>query len=1797
MSDKVKKPRKNAKPAPVAKVKRRATVTPVMIPVIRITNPFNAREFVREELTWRARKSLAAYFPAPAAAESVISINGKIIPRDQFRVTYLDRTDNLVVCPVPTGGGGAKGILTIVAMIAIAVVTAGAGLAIAGAMGLTGTALTVGGAIIQAGISIAGAMLVNAALAPSKPTPNRSEASSATYGADGAKNTSLEGIPVPICYGEFRMAGNVLGMHTENDADDNQTLYMLLSAGEGPVASLTDIEINDNPLVDYKNVEVQTRLGLSTQAPIPWFKDNVVADSKNQKIGADWFYSTTSTAVDQLRFDFVAPQGLCKIDSKSGEANRYTVDLQIQIRPAGSTDEFKDIASAAEIIDWEEVTGSVVRKTGEFYDSATGRAYRYDADGRIVYTDAPELSWVDVWGVAIGKATSAGQFLSQSSPTPIQTPDGVQYVNRVPVYRVGTSMTAHKRAAVRRSFNTVTLDSGKYEVRVRRNTPKSDDQTIIDDIYLSDINEITLDTLIYPNTALVALKIKLSDQISGMPKVTFLNGGRVINVFGRPGTFATEDQWYPAASKNPAWIIWDMLTHRRYGGAMATSRLDFPAFQNWAKYCDEKNLQWNGPIDTEMNVWDASQLVLRVGHSQLVNVGTRYTVVTERPSDPVMMFSVANMIEDSYQETWLATNDRANEIDVTFYDKTNSYKQRTIKVYDPAALTAGAKQRTSAITLYGVTDHETAYKEAQFQLNLNRYILKTINFSAPLEAVACSVGDLIYVQTDMTDWAQAGRLDAGSTASRIQLDREVTMEKGKQYKLLVMRDKVLRARGVVYNVAGTSIFLQDFRGDSVKRLQINGRDLRVSAKFAQNNGYGVVVDDAAGIMPGATYELYDTDVVEEFNVINVPGSSSTLQLQTPMSGAPSQFVNFMFGEAEKVKKPFRIRSITGSHEYKRDISALEYKAEVYDFDRYGSSTPTVPPQDAIIGPVRSLTTYEESYISGETIAVSVVASWAAPIAGMYAGADVYVQRNDGPAEIVDQAKNRTSSVITAKRGDRLVVRVVAYDIFGKRSAYENAPTATYTVLGEVQNIEVGDVTGVGFAWAGRDCKISWRYNSTTHSYEFGSEPVGADAGALDPQFKDYEIRVYDKDHATLRRTEYTTDNSYTYIYDKNFADGVTRHLIFEVRMRDRFNNLGKPALLDAYNAPPTVLRTSITTTFESATLSYTHSGDPDFAGAAVYLSLKEDELADLTKISPVYSGPDTAILIPKLKFDTSYFVRVAPYDAFGMTELKPSSVIKFRTTFLDVSAIADGVLKDSQLMPVLQDRINLIDAPATVVGSVAARVDAESKARVAALLEEARARGTEIKATQQLITDGDTRVANSVQSLSAAMGDSLSVIRNEQTALAKADLAEASQRNLQIAEFDSAIRSYVQSYTYSKADSNSSINEAYNTLRSEFAMGDAATSAYVQSYGYSKSTVDGAFATVNNSIASKIADVNSAVLNEAKARSDAIAAETSQRNEQLAKYNGDIQSWIQNYSYSQATSDYSINQVYSTLRSEFALGDSASAAYVQSYAYSKAETNNAVAQQVNQVTSRLNGAGMGGVTVEQYLSSHASALQGLQGQYTVKIDNNGYISGFGLASTTVNGVPLSEFLIRADVFAVVMPGYQAAKPFTIGAVNGLPRVIISSALIGDASINSAQIADAAITRAKIGAAQVDTLQIAGNAVTAAASAAGGRSCSITMNFLGVPVAIWACGNGAVYGAFQVQLVVEIFRDGILLATATANGIASGNNDSGTWPARMTATPVFIDTPPPGVHTYTFYTNRNLDGVEIQTNAALIETRR
>lgn len=140
----------------------------------------------------------------------------------------------------------------------------------------------------------------------------------------------------------------------------------------------------------------------------------------------------------------------------------------------------------------------------------------------------------------------------------------------------------------------------------------------------------------------------------------------------------------------------------------------------------------------------------------------------------------------------------------------------------------------------------------------------------------------------------------------------------------------------------------------------------------------------------------------------------------------------------------------------------------------------------------------------------------------------------------------------------------------------------------------------------------------------------------------------------------------------------------------------------------------------------------------------------------------------------------------------------------------------------------------------------------------------------------------------------------------------------------------------------------------------------------------------------------------------------------------------------------------------------------------------------------------------------------IKAQYTIKLDSGGAISSYGLAVEESGGTDYSNFIVRADSFALAGPASEGSTPyypfifrktpytdpntgtvFPVGAymksafidyasidTAHIKQLAVKSAQIDDLAVTTAKIGDAQITAAKIGNAEVKTLKIDGEAVTA-----------------------------------------------------------------------------------------------------------------
>ena len=183
-----------------------------------------------------------------------------------------------------------------------------------------------------------------------------------------------------------------------------------------------------------------------------------------------------------------------------------------------------------------------------------------------------------------------------------------------------------------------------------------------------------------------------------------------------------------------------------------------------------------------------------------------------------------------------------------------------------------------------------------------------------------------------------------------------------------------------------------------------------------------------------------------------------------------------------------------------------------------------------------------------------------------------------------------------------------------------------------------------------------------------------------------------------------------------------------------------------------------------------------------------------------------------------------------------------------------------------------------------------------------------------------------------------------------------------------------------------------------------------------------------------------------------------------------------------------------------------SSAVIEDGALASVGPGSAVATRWNQVVAAVTDPNTGEVnsaSIKEELNTYASNVDGsLNAVYSVRaqvsVGGQTVVGGFGLAATAGAGSaqgPTIDFGVRADRFFIAATAdtpnaaTQIAQgsqiPFMVltssQVVNGVvyaPGVYIKKAVIGDATIGTAQIANATITAAKIGDAQITNAKIA-----------------------------------------------------------------------------------------------------------------------
>src|SRR5882757_7287176 len=137
---------------------------------------------------------------------TILEINGEAVLRKQWTRRRIGANDNVRFVSYPlggAGGGGAKQVIGLVALVAVSAFAIWAGPLVAGALGFGGSTLV--GGLATAAIGLGGSLLVNALVNPQAGATNApSSTQDQIYSVMAQGNTARLGQPLPVWYGRLK---------------------------------------------------------------------------------------------------------------------------------------------------------------------------------------------------------------------------------------------------------------------------------------------------------------------------------------------------------------------------------------------------------------------------------------------------------------------------------------------------------------------------------------------------------------------------------------------------------------------------------------------------------------------------------------------------------------------------------------------------------------------------------------------------------------------------------------------------------------------------------------------------------------------------------------------------------------------------------------------------------------------------------------------------------------------------------------------------------------------------------------------------------------------------------------------------------------------------------------------------------------------------------------------------------------------------------------------------------------------------------------------------------------------------------------------------------------------------------------------------------------------------------------------------------------------------------------------------------------------------------------------------------
>lgn len=560
----------------------------------------------------------------------------------------------------------------------------------------------------------------------------------------------------------------------------------------------------------------------------------------------DWQIRTTQVGADEATLDFLFPKGLFEI-SNTGTKIERTVQVELEFAEAGISPPVWSVGSNGENIDarnirvdnppsseqeyWEESTNgsggysytittfygrySIIAMDPQggylkvFHGPSTEKDYgRFPVSIRDRWNSRPYIfnplpiipeNYIKLCVTSRGHGVANSIFDirdSQDTSTLFEVPatdflctaSGSHHVNVAAgkLFYIGRIWTEKQAGPIRRAINIKFPKRAQYDIRVRRITADSSSDRILDELIFSIMRSLTYTAPItIGNIAQTAMKIKATDQLnaivdqfSGIVKASI----RDYNVDISP------PDWTERFTTNPASAFREVLQGIGNALPLTDSEINLTEIEEWHINNRAAGRKFSMIRDFSASVVATLRDIAAAGRAVPTIKDGKWTIIEDKlKTIPIQHFTPRNSFGFSGSKTYA---DIPHALKVRFINAKEDYEQDEYIVYD-TDFDESTATNILQIELPGVTEEQNIWKDARYMLATMRLRPEIYTFSADVENIVCTRGDLIRFSHDVPLFGIGfGRVknitNDGSSPpniTSIEIDDEIVMESGKSYSI------------------------------------------------------------------------------------------------------------------------------------------------------------------------------------------------------------------------------------------------------------------------------------------------------------------------------------------------------------------------------------------------------------------------------------------------------------------------------------------------------------------------------------------------------------------------------------------------------------------------------------------------------------------------------------------------------------------------------------------------------------------------------------------------------------------------------------------------------------------------------------------------------------------------------------------------------------------------------------------------------------------------------------------------------